>query len=239
MQALHRTAFPVMGTTASVHVDDRIGEGEFETIVDELRRELDRLESMFSVFRPDSEISRINRGTLHLLDASAEVIEVLDTCSYLEHVSGGAFSVRRHRNETAVDPSGFVKGWAAEKASALLSQHGVMHWYLGVGGDFTLHGGMYGGEPWRIGIVDPRDNNILAGTAEIVTGAVATSGTAERGAHLWDPRTGTPATHFQSVTVSGPSLKWADAFATIVFVLGAEGPEWLSQFPGYDLLTVS
>ena len=238
VQARHRASFPVMGTTASVHADDAVDEAEFAGAVGAVRAELNRLESLFSVFRPDSEISRINAGTLHHLDASTEVIEVLDACAYLEQVSSGAFSIRRSRVESDINPSGFVKGWAAERTSRLLPEHGLSHWYLGVGGDYVLHGGMSSGEPWRIGISDPRDATMLVGTVEVVNGAVATSGTAERGTHLWDPRTGEPATAFMSVTVTGPSLTWADAYATTVFVMGEPGLEWIGQFPGYSVLPV-
>lgn len=227
-----------MGTTASIHVDDAVDNGVFDSVVREVRTELNRLEAMFSVFRPDSEVSRINAGTLHHLDASAEVIDVLDACAYLEQLSGGAFSIRRSRGATEINPSGFVKGWAAERSSRLFGDHGLGHWYLGVGGDFALHGGMASGEPWRIGIVDPRDASMLVGSVDVVDGAVATSGTAERGTHLWNPRTGEPATTFLSVTVTGPSLTWADAYATTVFVMGEPGLEWMGQFPGYSVLPV-
>lgn len=227
-----------MGTTASIHVDDAVDDGVFDSVVREVRTELGRLEAMFSVFRPDSEVSRINAGTLHHLDASAEVIDVLDACAHLEQVSDGAFSIRRSRGATEINPSGFVKGWAAERSSRLFGDHGLGHWYLGVGGDFALHGGMASGEPWRIGIVDPRDASMLVGSVDVVDGAVATSGTAERGTHLWNPRTGEPATTFLSVTVTGPSLTWADAYATTVFVMGEPGLEWMGQFPGYSVLPV-
>ena len=227
-----------MGTTASIHVDDEVDDGVFDSVVREVRTELNRLEAMFSVFRPDSEVSRINAGTLHHLDASAEVIDVIDACAYLEQVSDGAFSIRRSRGATEINPSGFVKGWAAERSSRLFGDHGLGHWYLGVGGDFVLHGGMASGEPWRIGIVDPRDASMLVGSVDVVDGAVATSGTAERGTHLWNPRTGEPATTFLSVTVTGPSLTWADAYATTVFVMGEPGLEWMGQFPGYSVLPV-
>ena len=227
-----------MGTTASVHVDDAVDAATFDGAVAAVRAEMDRLEAMFSVYRPDSEISRINAGTLHHLDASPEVVDVLDACAYLEQISDGAFSIRRSRGETEINPSGFVKGWAAERSSRLLADNGVSHWYLGVGGDYVAHGGMTSGEPWRIGIIDPRDDSMLVGTVDVMNGAVATSGTAERGTHLWDPRTGTPATAFLSVTVTGPSLTWADAYATTVFVMGQPGLEWIRQFPGYDVLPV-
>lgn len=238
LQAAHRASFPVMGTTASIHVDDDDTAEQFDRAVSAVRAELGRLEQMFSVFRADSEISRINDGTLHHLDASPEVIEVLDSCAWLENASGGAFSVRRSATDTRIDPSGFVKGWAAEGAARLIASAGIEHWYLGVGGDFITGGGMRDGEPWRIGIVDPSDPTMLVGTVDLVGGAVATSGTAERGSHLWDPRTGQPAGHFLSVTVSGPSLAWADAYATTVFVMGEAGLDWVSQFPGYSVLPV-
>lgn len=227
-----------MGTVASVHVDDDVPVGSFDSAVALLRTELERLEAMFSVFRPDSEISRINAGTLHHLDASPEVIDVLDACTWMEQASGGAFSVRRSRESTEINPSGFVKGWAAERASRVLTESGLVHWYLGVGGDYVARGGMADGQPWRIGILDPRDPEMLVGTVEVTDGAVATSGTAERGAHIWDPSSGAPATGFLSVTVTGPSLTWADACATTVFVMGEPGLEWMARFPGYSVLPV-
>lgn len=227
-----------MGTTASVHVDDDVPAEAFEGALVGLRGEMERLESIFSVYRPDSEISRINAGVLHHLDASTEVIEVLDACAWLEQSSWGAFSIRRSRESTDINPSGFVKGWATEHASRLLTAAGLRHWYLGVGGDYAVRGGMADGAPWRIGIIDPRDPDMLVGTAEVMDGAVATSGTAERGAHIWDPRTGGPATHFLSVTVTGPSLTWADAYATTVFVMGEAGLQWVAQFAGYEVLPV-
>ncbi len=227
-----------MGTTASIHVNDDVSTDDFVEIVRIAHTELQRLESMFTVFQPDSEISRINAGTLHHLDASAEVIEVLDHCAWLEQASHGAFSIRRARTSTDINPSGFVKGWAGERTSDLLRAHGLQHFYVGIGGDYALTGGLTENEPWRIGIVDPRDATQLVGTVDAVSGAIATSGTAERGEHIWDPRTGAPATSFLSVTVVGPQLMWADAYATTVFVLGEEGLDWLRQFPNYNALPV-
>lgn len=235
---MHRASFPVMGTTASVHVNDDIDGVAFQHCVDVVRAELDRWESMFSVFRPDSEVSRINDGSIHLLDASREVIEVIDACTWLEQASHGAFSVRNSEESTVINPSGFVKGWAGEKVARLLGEQGLSHVYVGIGGDFMALGGLTDDEPWRIGIIDPRDPDQLVGTVDIIDGAVATSGIAERGRHIWDPRNGGPAETFLSVTVTGPSLMWADAFATTVFVLGDAGFDWLKQFPGYDLMVV-
>lgn len=227
-----------MGTTASIHVNDAVSQEEFTEIVHIAHTELERLESMFSVFQPESEISRINSGALHHLDASPEVIEVLDHCAWLEQASQGAFSIRRSRTTSSINPSGFVKGWAGERTTNMLRSHGLEHFYLGIGGDYALIGGMTSDQPWRIGIVDPRDASQLVGTVDAVTGAIATSGTAERGKHIWDARTETVADSFLSVTVVGPQLMWADAYATTVFVMGEAGVEWMKQFPNYNVMPV-
>jgi len=227
-----------MGTTASLHVNDALSDAQFADVTNIARVELERLESIFTVFRPESEISRINNGSLHHLDASSEVIEVLDHCAWLEQVSRGAFSIRRSRESAEMNPSGFVKGWAGERVANQLRAQGLQHFYLGIGGDYALTGGMTADEPWRIGIIDPRDASLLVGTVDAVSGAIATSGTAERGKHIWDPRPGAAAASFLSVTVVGPQLMWADAYATTVFVMGEEGLDWIRQFDGYNVLPV-
>ena len=185
---------------------------------------------MFSTFRVTSEISRINRGELHLLDASPEVLEVVDACTWLEHASDGAFRARRPGDEI-VDPAGFVKGWAAELAAKCLDRAGLRHWYLSVGGDIQTRGTTGDGSPWRIAIADPNsdDPRAVRALVEVDGLAVATSGTAARGRHLWDGRTDRPADALASMTVVGPHLTWADAFATAAFVMGRDGVDWVGQ----------
>ena len=113
-----------MGTVASVHVHDVADRTLVDGAIEAMWAELDRLEDLFSTFRDSSEISRINRGELHLLDASPEVIEVVDACTWLEHASDGAFRARRP-GDTLLDPAGFVKGWAAELAAQHLDRAGL------------------------------------------------------------------------------------------------------------------
>lgn len=229
----------VMGSVASVHVHDDIEPTVVDEVVSGVFAELDRLESMFSTFRPDSEISRIGDGRLHHLDASPEVVDVMDACVFMEAVSAGAFSCRRF--DGSLDPAGFVKGWAVERASRSFSRAGVRHWYLSLGGDMQM------GEPpvddegprgWKVGIADPRERGRVATGLLVQSGAVATSGTSERGRHIVDPRTGLPCDHWASFTVCGPSLTWADAYATAAFVMGEEGLEWVHRFDGYTALGI-
>lgn len=231
---------PVMGTVASVHVHDPVDESIVDAAVAATWAELDRLEEMFSTFLPSSEISRINRGVLHLLDASPEVLEVVDACTWLEHVSDGAFRARRP-GDAIVDPAGFVKGWATELAARQLHLAGLQHWYLSVGGDIQTRGTAGDGSPWRVGISDPNsdDPRALRALVEVSGDAVATSGTAARGRHIWDGRTGQAADELASMTVVGPHLTWADAFATAAFVMGVDGVEWVSRFDGYRALAIT
>jgi thiamine biosynthesis lipoprotein len=230
----------VMGTVASVHVHDMVDLDVVEAAITAMWDDLDRLEAMFSTFRPTSEISRINSGELHVLDASPEVLEVVDACTWLEHASDGAFRARRPGDEI-VDPAGFVKGWAAELAAKCLDRAGLSQWYLSVGGDIQTRGTAHDGSPWRIAIADPNgdDPRVVRALVEVDGLAVATSGTAARGRHVWDGRTDQPADSLASMTVVGPHLTWADAFATAAFVMGRDGVDWVANFDGYRALAIT
>jgi thiamine biosynthesis lipoprotein len=224
-----------MGTVASVHVHDDVDATIAEDAVADVFAELERLEQIFSTFRPTSEISRVNAGELHLHDCSPEVLDVLDACTFLEHATGGAFHARR---DGRLDPAGFVKGWAAERASAKLLDHGLEHWYLSVGGDLLVHGSPRGHDRWTIAIADPTRQQAVITGITVTGGAVATSGTAERGHHVWTAD-GSAADTFASVTVIGPSLTWADAFATTAFAMGEPGIDWVCGFEGYRAFAVT
>jgi FAD:protein FMN transferase len=228
----HKLTAKVMGTFASLHVDDAVESAVVETAWNEALALMVDIEQRFSTFRPDSEISRINRGELHLLDASADVVEVMDACTWLEHESNGVFRARRP--DGALDPAGFVKGWAAERSGSVLRDHGLSRWYLNVGGDIQTAGHQASGDRWRIGVVDPADRSQIAAWFDIPEDwAVATSGTGARGSHVWDGRDDSYVERLASFTVIGPHLMWADALATAAFAIGIEGVRWLDRYPDY------
>ena len=231
---------PVMGSVASIHVYDAVAGDLIEAVIAEVFSELGRYEELFSTYRSSSEISRINRKELHLLEASREVIDVLDACFYLEGASGGAFSSRRL--DGSIDPAGFVKGWAVERSSRRFDAAGIRNWYVSLGGDMQMGDPPFSGNDalggWKVGIADPScAGEVVAGLC-LKRGAVATSGTSERGRHLIDPRSGEACHYWSSLTVVGPSLTWADAFATTAFVLGEDGIDWVHQFEGYAVLGI-
>ncbi len=197
---------------------------------------LHRMDATFSTYRRDSDVSRLARGELTVAECAPEVREILDLCDRLRDATGGCFSAYA---SGTLDPSGVVKGWAVERAAAMLSRAGSRNHSVNGGGDVRLAGGPEPDRPWRIGIADPlRPGSV----ATVITGrdlAVATSGTAERGAHIIDPRTGLPARDLASVTVVGPSLTTADAYATAAFVMGDAARDWIERLPGHEAHAVT
>ena len=188
------------------------------------------VDATFSTYRAGSEICRLDRGKLAPADAHPLVREVLARCETLRERTGGYFDARAGGR---LDPSGLVKGWAVDQAAALLDAAGCRRFCIDAGGDLVLRGG-----PWRVGIRHPHHRRKLAAAIAVSDAAVATSGTYERGAHIVDPRTGRPATDALSVTVVGPDLATADAYATAAFAMGDAGPAWTAALEGFDAMTI-
>lgn len=190
----------------------------------------------FSTYKEDSEISRINRGELTLPDAHPDVQAVLDECERLRRRTGGYFDVRAGGD--ALDPSGLVKGWSVDRAGAILSAYGARNWSIYAGGDVLVRGAPDGEEYWSIGIQHPQLPDEIAAVVHGTDLAVATSGEYARGAHVLDPHTGRPPAGVLSVTITGPELGTADAFATAAFAMGTDGPGWTAALDGYEALTI-
>ncbi|CAG6395998.1 FAD:protein FMN transferase [Actinacidiphila cocklensis] len=187
---------------------------------------LGHVDEVFSTYRPQSQVSRLAAGTLALSACSPEVWEVLGLCEAAERRSDGWFSAGY---AGGFDPTGLVKGWAVERAAAMVASAGADAVCVNGGGDVQVHGG-----PWRIGVSDPLRKGALA-TVVHAEGelAVATSGPAERGCHIVDPRTGRPpATALASLTVVCRGLTEADTCATAGYAMGDRARDWLESLPG-------
>ena len=207
---------------------------------------LHRADEVFSTYRDGSEISRLARGELTVGACAPEVAEVLELAAEAERVSNGWFSTRYGGR---LDPTGIVKGWAVERAARRISAvvAGASGVSVNGGGDVQLLGTPGAARPWRVGVSDPlRPGGLAAvvsaaGAAGAAELAVATSGSAERGAHVVDPRTGRSAvTDLLSVTVVAPRLTWADCWATAAFAMGArDGLRWLDSLPGVEGLLIT
>ncbi|MFE7312234.1 FAD:protein FMN transferase [Streptomyces sp. NPDC057555] len=197
---------------------------------------LHHVDRVFSPYRPDSAVSRLARGAVQPEECSAEVRSVLALCETARCATDGWFSPVAGG---VLDPSGLVKGWAVEGAAERLRAAGARHVCVNGGGDLQLIGGAAPGVPWRIGIADPLRPDALCA---VVTGhdlAIATSGTAERGAHILDPHTRAPARGPAALTVVGRWLTMTDAYATAAYAMGARAAGWLESLPGYEALAVT
>ena len=215
----HVMGMPISLALRGRHAGDAHGDAAWAAALEVLRA----ADRTFSTYRADSVISRMNRGVP--VDTPPEVADVLVIGAAAERSSGGAFALRR---DGVLDPSGVVKGWAAERAAVALAALPDTDFCLSAGGDITCRTGDPAAAPWRIGIEDPRDPTRIVAVVPIRTGAVATSGTAHRGAHIVDARTGRAPGGLASVTVVGRSLTAVDVDATAAFALGADGERWLT-----------
>lgn len=223
----------VMGTTVSFDVRDPVPATEAVRVACQWLHDVDHT---FSTYRPDSTIRRIDRGELLALDASVDVNAVLTACADLHRQTRGAFDVRATGR---LEPAAYVKGWAAQRAAAILERHGLQHFQINAGGDVVVRGDA--GDPgagWRIGIIHPTRRELLAGVACLHDAAIATTARYERGDHVTDPHTGRPADDVSSVTVVADDLGWADAWATALFAAGADRLALLDTQPDIEALII-
>jgi len=223
-----RHAESVMGTVVSFDVPAAAAaDGSLDAAVSWLHW----VDRVFSPFRPDSDVTMLADATITPDACAPEVAEVIAACAAIRMQSGGYFTAAPGGR---FDPSGYVKGWAVERAAAILSAAGSPNHLVNGGGDVQCAGGRSAAEPWRVGIADPFRRGSLALVVAARDGAVATSGVAERGEHIVNPHTGEPPRGLASLTVVGPRLCYADAYATAAFAMGpAMSRDWIESLDGY------
>ena len=212
---------------------DGAGSGRADAAVREVFAELTEVDRVFSPYKGDSAVSLLGRSETTWDRVEPVVREVAERCVAAREVTGGLFDAEVPGG--VWDPSGLVKGWAVERAGQWLREVVDVDWCLNAGGDVLVV--CPSNEPFTVGIQDPRDPGTVVASVARTGGAVATSGTAARGAHLYDPRTGRPAvSRWLSVSVTGPSLEYADVLATAAFVAGDDWPTML--LPEYEGLGI-
>jgi thiamine biosynthesis lipoprotein len=227
----------IMGTAISLEIAGGIPADTAATLADEVYAWMRLVDDTFSTYKTDSEVTRLHTGDLAASAACDDLRHVLAVCADLWRETDGYFDVYATGR---LDPSGFVKGWAVQVASDRLVAAGATDHSLNAGGDVRVRGTAPTGDPWRVGVRHPWDPAavcfVLAGTDF----GIATSGTYERGQHVVDPRRGGPASGLRSVTVTGPDLGRADAFATAAVAMGRAGLDWLATLPdGYESAAVT
>ncbi len=225
------------GLDAGLHAGPDTGPARVHAAIDAAMRSMHTVDAAWSPYREDSLVGLLRRdqpaadptGDLGLED-------VLERCEVAWRVTGGAFDPWGLPG--GFDPSGLVKGWAVERAVRVLEAAGLHDVAVGGGGDLVFRGHAPGRVGWMVGLRDPGDAGRVLARCAVGDAAVATSGIYERGRHVIDPRTGRTDGDLVAVTVVGPDLGYADAFATALLAEGRCDPGWLGSLPGYRALGV-
>jgi thiamine biosynthesis lipoprotein len=226
-----RHVFATMGTMASLELDeDRAG------LIADIERIFRDADERFSLYRADSELSRVARGELRLEDASEDLRASYAAAIDWRSRTGGAFTP--NRPDGVVDLNGVVKARALAEAADLLDR-ACAWWSLDVGGDLAVSAADAHGEAWVAGVVDPVDRGALLCAIRILAPrrAVATSGSAERGDHIWWDGA-TPELEFVQATVVADDIVTADVLATAIIAGGRATLDELTERFAIDVLTV-
>lgn len=212
-----------------------------ERAVREFHSELEWADTVFSLWRDESAIAQFNRGEIGADEGPPELLEVLQACEWYRGVTDGAFDAR---GAVGIDPTGLVKGWAVARAVAALEATEAP-WMVDASGDVLVSGPRADGSQWRVGIADPRVAGDPHGrdVVDVVELggqyiALATSGAAQRGAHIWDPETGAAAAHSLQVSVVARGLIEADVWATAIAARGTPALT-LAASSGLEALVVT
>ncbi len=215
------------------------------------------------VIRKAQEISRMSEGGFDITIApltqlwrkarekgvppsSEEVKKILDLVNFRNISTRSDGKVFLKKKEMAIDLGGIAKGYAVDRAFEILTSLGYKNLIVNAGGDLRV-GGLKKGEPWSIGIQDPRSPEKVMATISVSDSAIATSGDYEkfffhqgkRYHHILNPKTGFPADGCQSVTILSKDGMTTDGLATAVFVLGPEkGYALCQRIEGVEYLIV-
>ena len=215
--ALHHDE-AVMGTVVSIDIyPSKITRQAEILALARARKTLHQVDAVFSTYREFSPMSRLRRGEISLDEAPREMVEVLELCKTVGEMSEGWFDAWAMPG--GVDPTGLVKGWSAKRALDDLVAAGVEVASVNAGGDIATVGVPEGQDHWHFGIQDPFVPDRIVRVVK-VAGAIATSGSYARGAHLIDPRSKRAIIGVASATVVGEDLTFADGLATALAVAG-------------------
>lgn len=235
VESTTRHFIEVMGTVVTVDLFNcHDGDGA-QRSMERARDLLHEADRVFSTYKESSPLSRLRRGDLTLGETPPQVADVLDLCQRAKSLSGGWFDPWALPG--GVDPTGYVKGWAAQRALDEFRGLDLSGAIVNAAGDIACFGGPSSVAPFRTGIVKPDDAQHLAAVVEL-RHCLATSGESQRGAHLFNPFTREFTSAVASASVTGPDLGFCDAMATALSVGGHDVMALIDEMDGYEAMTI-
>jgi thiamine biosynthesis lipoprotein len=211
-----------------------VGDQTMHGIFDETFHFFERINQKYSPFIATSDVSRINANELAEPDYDQELQEIIDYAEKTKNETNNYFDVW---HKGVFDPSGIVKGWAIQKASELMAEK-IDNFYIDAGGDIQAKGVNTEHQPWRIGIRNPFDRSQNVAIVSLEDHAIATSGTAIRGQHIYNPMSDHPIADIVSLSVIAPAIIDADRMATAAFAMGKQGINFIEKLPGYEAYVI-
>ena len=218
----------LMGMPITIEVvDSTVTQGD----LDKVFAYFASVDDTFSTYKATSEISKVNRGELLPAQYSEDMKAILALSEQTKKDTHGYFDIRHNG---MYDPSGIVKGWAIHNATKMVKAWGFCNFYIDAGGDIQVSGNK-DGNPWRVGIRNPFNRTEHVKVLALTNRGVATSGTAIRGQHIYDPyNRNMPLLDIVSITVIGPNIYEADRFATAAFAMGKRGIQFIEKLAGFE-----
>ena len=225
-----RTATRIqMGMPITIEV---VGPNATEDDLDDAFTYLREVEARFSTYLPDSEMTRLNHGLVTYDTASPAMRDMLDRADDTRRATGGHFNAWR---DGRCDLAGVVKGWAIKAVADRLASRGHRDYLVNAGGDIQTAGGNADGEAWHIGIRNPAEVSQVVKVVHLSGEGIATSGTYERGDHIYRPVPVAPDDDpLVAITIIGPNVYDADRFATAAFAMGAHGIAFVHSLEGFE-----
>lgn len=224
-----RQVAQIMGMPISIDIPECSNKTEFKYIFN-VFSEIDK---KFSPYKKSSQVSLFRDGKISSKALSEELEEIIKKCKHYEALTNGYFSAWASGK---FDPSGFVKGWAINKASIAIKNFGYKTFCISAGGDILAKSSSE--KVWNIGIQNPSKKDQILGFLKAKNLAIATSGNYERGEHIYNPKDHKLVSELMAVTIVGKDVVEADVLATACFAAGNGFRNILTKNKGYDFLVV-
>lgn len=226
----------VWGTVVVLEVRANALPENVQTALEDAAKFLHQVDDWFSTYRIDTPISALRMGFADFVQMPLPVQQVLDECEQIKELTRGAFDPWAVPG--GVDPSGYVKGWAAGVVADYLVQQGLENVCINAAGDISCRGLQDADQVWVAGIQHPVAADAIVASVELRDTSMATSGEYERGKHIINPKTGSRDLSLLSASVIGPDGGLADALATALLIEGISGAAWIEELPHWSAVLI-